>query len=135
GEKYADGISADEYDDLFLDVLTTYGLDNILNSAYWRYVVIESPCYYISYSTAALASLQLYAMAMEDLAENHNLDATRAKYYKLITFTDNDNYAHTDFVGDRVVDAGFAETLEYAGLYSIFEEDCYQFLSDYFSAE
>ncbi|MBQ3754830.1 MAG: hypothetical protein II867_01545 [Clostridia bacterium] len=135
GEMFEDGITPDEYDKLFYAVMDEYGIKQTLNRSYWRYVVIESPCYYISYSTSAMASLQLYAFAMEDLAENHNLNATRAKYYKLITFTDDDENAHTDFVGDRVVDIGFAETLKYAGLYSIFEEDCYQFLSDYFSAE
>lgn len=133
GEQFEDGITSDEYDDLFKTIMRSYGLYNILNSAYWRYVVIESPCYYISYSTSAMASLQLYAFAMEDLAENGNLDATREKYYKLITFTDDDANAHTDFVGDRVVDIGFGETLKYAGLYSIFEEDYFTFVADYFA--
>ena len=132
GEEFEDGITSDEYDDLFKTILSSYGLYKILNPVYWRYVVIESPCYYISYSTSAMASIQLYAMAMQDLEENGNLDATREKYYKLITFTDDENNAHTDFVGDRVVDIGFAETLKYAGLYSPFEENFYKFLYDYF---
>lgn len=135
GEKYEDGIVAGEYDDLFYDILKAYGLANILNEAYWRYVVIESPCYYISYSTSAMASLQLYAMAMNEIKETGDMTATREKYYKLITFTDDENNAHTDFVGDTVVDIGFGDTLKYAGLYSPFEEDFYIFLKSFFNPD
>lgn len=134
GSKYEDGITPNEYDSLFQDILASYGATN-LNSAYWRYVVIESACYYISYSTSAMASLQMYVWAMKDLEENGNLDATREKYYKLITFTDDENNAHTDFVGDKVVDIGFAETLHYAGLYSPFDEDLYKFVSEYLNEQ
>ena len=132
GALYEDGISPSEYDSLFATIMNEYGLTGSLNPAYWRYVVIESACYYISYSTSAMASIQLYAMAMQDLEENGNLDATREKYYKLITFTDDENNAHTDFVGDRVVDIGFADTLKFAGLYSPFEENFYEYLYNYF---
>ena len=133
GEKYEDGITSDEYDSLFKDIMSAYGLRNVLNDAYWRYVVIEAPCYYISYSTSAMASLQLYALAMEELADSNSMENTKAKYYNLIKFTDDDNNAHTDFVGDRVIDIGFSDTLKYAGLYSIFEEDYYIFISEYFA--
>ena len=131
---YEDGIAPSQYDKLFEKIMHEYGIDQSLNSAYWRFVVIESACYYISYSTSAMASLQLYAMAMQDLEENGNLDATREKYYKLITFTDDEENAHTDFVGDRVVDIGFGDTLKYAGLYSPFDEDFYIYLKDFFES-
>ena len=133
-EGFNDGIPSNQYDNIFSQIIASYGISSGY-SIYWRYVCIESACYYISYSTSAMASLQLYALAMEDLATNGNLDATRAKYYKLITFTDDDDNAHTDFVGDRVVDIGFGATLKYAGLYSIFEEDYYQFISSYFTPQ
>ena len=135
GTMYEDGITADEYDSLFGDILKVYGIDEILNKAYWRHVVIESPCYYISYSTSAMASMQLYAMAMNEIKETGDMTATREKYYKLITFTDDENNAHTDFVGDTVVDIGFGDTLKYAGLYSPFEEDFYIFLKSFFNPD
>ena len=120
---------------MFEDILKIYGIEEILNAGYWRYVTIEAACYYISYSTSAMASMQLYAMAINDLKENNNLDATREKYYKLITFTDDPNNAHTDFVGDKVVDISYGETLKYAGLYSPFEEDFYIFLKSFFNPD
>ena len=64
-----------------------------------------------------------------------HIDATKEKYYKLINFTDDENNAHVDFVGDRVIDIGFADTLKYAGLLSPFEEDFYILLSNYFVGE
>ena len=130
GEKYEDGISYDEYDSLFNDIMIEYGISGSLNPVYWRYVVIESACYYISYSISAMSSLQLYVLAMNELEETGDFAETREKYYKLITFTDDDANAHTDFVGDRVVDIGYADTLKYAGLLSPFDEEFYEFLSN-----
>ena len=127
---YEEGISASQYDDLFKTIMASYGIAQSLNSVYWRYVVIESACYYISYSISAMSSLQLYALAMAEIKETGDFAETREKYYKLITFTDDDQNAHTDFVGDRVVDIGYADTLKYAGLLSPFDEDFYQFLAN-----
>jgi hypothetical protein len=50
-------------------------------------------------------------------------------------FSDDENNAHLDFVGDRVIDIGSADTLKYAGLLSPFEEDFYILLSNYFVGE
>lgn len=132
GAMYEDGITPAEYDSLFGTIMTSYSLNGVLNDAYWRYVVIESPCYYISYSTSAMASLQLYALAMDEIASTGDFAETREKYYKLITFTDDENNAHIDFVGDTVIDIGFADILKYAGLHSVFDEDYYTFIYDYF---
>ena len=132
GVEFEDGISAEEYDSLFKTIMNQYGIGQSLNSAYWRYVVIESACYYISYSISAMASLQLYVLAMEEIEETGDFAATREKYLKLITFTDDDANAHTDFVGDRVVDVGYADTLTYAGLLNPFDENFYQFVYNYF---
>lgn len=127
-----ENMTVSEYDSLFNSIMREYQLTGVLNAKYWRYVVIESACYYISYSTSALASLQLYALAMEEIEETGDFAETREKYYKLITFTDDDENAHTDFVGDRVIDIGFGDILEYAGLHNVFKEDYYTFIYDYF---
>ena len=132
GAQYEDGISKDEYDSLFSTIMMAYGIHGPLNSAYWRYVVIESACYYISYSISAMSSLQLYVWAMKDLEKNGDIEETKDMYYKLITFTDDDKNAHTDFVGDRVVDIGYGDTLKYAGLLSPFDEEFYTFITDFF---
>ena len=127
---YEDGIKPSQYDKLFEKIMNEYGISGSLNPVYWRYVVIESACYYISYSISAMASLELYTLAAEELEDKGNINETIQKYLKLITFTDDDENAHTDFVGDRVVDISYADTLHYAGLLSPFDENFYEFLSN-----
>ncbi|MBQ9145570.1 MAG: InlB B-repeat-containing protein [Clostridia bacterium] len=111
--------TADDYDTLFGNIMKSYGIDGILNSAYWRYVAIESSCYYISYAMSMLPCLELYINSMRD-----GLDVAMNQYFKLFTFTDDPTMAHVEY--DRiVVDAGYAETLVYAGLTSPFDEKLY----------
>lgn len=123
----ADGVvSANEYDRVFTALLTDYGVNGILNPSYWRYVVIESPGYYISYSMSALPSIELFVLGTQDF------ESAKQSYFKLFTFTDDENYAYVDKYGDLVVTAGYEDTLHYAGLYSPFEEELYTTLQSYF---
>ncbi len=126
----ADGkVDATEYDILFSALFKDYGLAGRgYNSAYWRYVTIEAAGYYISYSMSALPSIELFVNGTQDF------EAAKQSYFKLFTFTDNEQFAKVDEFGDLVVTAGYAETLEYAGLYSPFQEELYLTLKNYFEA-
>ena len=117
-----------EYDSLFAALMKEYGVSGKLNSAYWRYVAIEAAGYYISYSMSALPSLELFVKGVEDF------ESAKQSYFKLFTFTDNEEFAEIDEFGDLVVTAGYAETLEYAGLYSPFQEELYTSLKNYFDS-
>ena len=112
-EIMADGtISANEYDKLYLGILTDFGVEKYLSGSYWRYVTINSPCYYVSYSVSAISVLQLY-----DVAHWNGLDAAKDAYLKLFTYTDENPDMTTE------------EILEYAGLYSYTDEELYKILS------
>ncbi len=112
----ADGkITADEYDSLFNYVLNDMGLGGIMNPAYWRYVTIGSPCYYISYAISALSVLQLHETANTD-----SLEAATESYLKLFTYTEIDPDMTTE------------EVLINAGMYSFNDEELYKALGAYF---
>ena len=111
-EIMADGtITYDEYDLLFNSIIEDFGGTGYVNKDYWRYVTIQAPCYYVSYSVSALSVLQLYPMAKDDL------DTAIGAYLKLFTYVDeyesDEDYMTT------------AEVLEYAGLYSFTDERLY----------
>lgn len=126
-EIVSDGkVEADEYDEVFSAILADYGV--LLNDAYWRYVAIEAAGYYISYAMSALPSMQLLTKGVQDF------EAAKQSYFKLFTFTDNPEFAETDEFGDVIVTAGYAETLQYAGLYSPFQEELYVQLKNYFDS-
>ena len=79
---YTHEVSKDEYDDLMESILLSYSdeLDNYLISPedYWRYVVIPSPCYYISYAASAIPALDLFTEAQDDFG------IAREKYSELV---------------------------------------------------
>jgi oligoendopeptidase F len=105
----ADGkITSDEYDALYKYVLSDLGYSAYGNSAYWRYVTVSHPCYYVSYSVSLLGSFQLFVKA-----ENESLEAAVESYTKLITFTDE----HSDY--------DYSEVLEYAGLNDFRDEQLF----------
>ena len=63
-------MSLDEMNRLFAAICSTYGLEEPLNVDYsWMYVshTFESPLYYISYAASALAAIQIWELAQEDL--------------------------------------------------------------------
>ena len=119
--------TAKDYDRLFSSIMASYGISGSLNSSYWRYVVIEAPCYYISYAMSALPCVELLAVA-----ETEGFEAAQEKYFKFFTFTEDEANVEIDEVGDTVVKIGYGETLEYIGLDSVFSEDLYTTLNNYF---
>ncbi len=112
-------ITANEYDKLYEGILKDFGIYELqeLYDAldYWEYVVIEAPCYYVSYSLSALSALEIYMMADADDA------AARDSYLKLFTYID-ENEAMTS-----------KEILEYAGLTHYNDESLYKRLSEFLS--
>ena len=118
--------TASDYEQLFSSILASYGAKG-LNTSYWRYVVIESPCYYISYAMSALPCIELLS-----IAETEGFDVAKAKYLGFFTFTDDPNNVEIDEFGDKVVKIGYTETLEYVGLSSIFEKEMYIYINNYF---
>ena len=74
---------------------------------YWKMVAISSPVYYVSYSVSAVASLNIYAMALEDT------DAAYAAYRALVET-------------EGIEDMGYVEALGAAGIVSPFEESAHQ---------
>ena len=113
----ADGtITADEYDSLFYLVLSDMGVGGLMNSAYWRYVTIKAPCYYVSYSISAISVIQLH-----DIANTQSLEAAKDAYLKLLTYTDVNPDMTTE------------EVLLYAGMRSYNDEELYSSLAAYFA--
>lgn len=118
--------TAETYQSLFNEIMESYGIDGSLNPNYWRYVVIESPCYYISYAMSALPCIGLLSVADNDF------EAAQEQYFKLFYFTDDEDNVYIDSVGDVMIEIGYADTLHYCGMSSPFDEVFYQNLNDYF---
>ena len=115
-----------DYDSLFISILSMYGIGSN-QSEYWRQVAIRSSGYYISYAMSALPCVELLSVA-----ETEGFEAAKSVYFKFFTFTDDPNNADVDSDGDKVATLTFAQTLEYVGLHSVFEEDMYTYVSNYF---
>ena len=100
-----------QFDNVMKDVINAYGGEEWMESlySYWRYVVIESPVYYISYAVSMLAALQLYGIAEED-----SFTAGQAAFLSLVQ--------------SAAEDQGFAEALAAAGLLGVGEERTYQLI-------
>ena len=116
-EIMADGtITWDEYDTLYDNICSDYGVESALDG-YWRYgMTITSPCYYVSYSVSALSVLQLYEVANTD-----GFDVAKAAYLKLFTYADENP------------DMGMNDILLYADLLSFKDEQLYINLNEYFA--
>lgn len=80
--------------------------------SYWRYVVMESPVYYISYGVSAIAAMNLYTIYQED--PDRAVEAYRA-------------------VTESQEELGFLETIEAAGLPGPFDESVYENLVKMYS--
>ncbi len=76
---------------------------------YWRWVVLESPAYYVSYAVSAVAAVQLYG-----IARGASLDVARETYLSLLQGLEPD--------------LGFLEALEAAEIPTPFEERAYTFI-------
>ena len=88
--------------------LREYLLDDI--NMYWKYVVVESPVYYLSYAISGMASLSLYTVAAEDYARGQNV--------------------YCDLVEEADLSGSFEEILADAGLASPFDAELYQTLQN-----
>ena len=114
-------ITYDEYDLLYKYILEDLGVDKKWQrNGYWRYAVITSPCYYVSYSISALSVLQLLPMGTEDF------DAASDAYLKLFSYVDE--YADGKDLMSTV------EILQYAGLNTFMDEELYKDINEYFMA-
>ncbi len=82
-------------------------------SMYWKYVVIDSPVYYISYALSATAALSLYDLSLSDV------DAARETFLSLA-----ENLDPT---------LSFREMLEIAGLPDPYDESTIDSICDCFS--
>ena len=83
-------------------------IDNFIDPCeYWKRVAVSSPVYYISYSVSAVASLNIYAMALEDT------DAAMAAYRALVET-------------DGIDEMGYVEALTAAGVANPFEEQSHR---------
>ncbi len=120
--------TAKDYDGLFKKIMNSYGIAGVLNDTYWRYVVIEAPCYYISYAMSAIPCLELLS-----IADAEGFEAAKDIYLNFFTFTEDEANVEVDEMGDKIVKIGYAETLEYAGLHSVFEADAYTRIANYFN--
>lgn len=100
-----------QYNNIMKNVAESYGgidyiTENIMDiQMYWKYVVLESPVYYISYAVSGVAALNLFAIAEEDEA------LARGIYCKLLE--------------EPLEDDGFLGNISSAGLSGPFAEDVY----------
>ncbi len=118
--------TAKDYDQLFRNIMDSYGIKGILNDTYWRYVVIEAPCYYISYAMSAIPCLELLT-----IADTEGHEAAKKIYLSLFTFTDDKANVEVDEMGDKTVTISYEDTLKYVGLHSVFDEETYKRIADY----
>ena len=87
-----------------------YISENIMDiQVYWKYVVLESPVYYVSYAVSSVAAIDLYMMAQSDES------GARESYRKLVE--------------ECPEGAGFLECITSSGLRGPFEESFYRTLS------
>ena len=94
--------------DTIMDAI--YGENKATATAYWKRVVLENPCYYISYAMSKIPSLEIYSYARNDLA------LARQKYKK--TYTLGNDLKLTEFL--RVLDN--------AELYSPFDSKAFDLI-------
>lgn len=74
---------------------------------YWKRVAVSNPVYYVSYSVSAVASLNIYSMALEDT------DAAYAAYRALVET-------------EGIDEMGYVEALTVAGVVSPFDENSHR---------
>ena len=112
----AGDLTVKQYDKLMEQVAERYGgiryfTENVFDiQLYWKYVVLESPVYYISYAVSGVAAMNLFTIAEE------NKDDARKIYCKLLE--------------EPLTEEGFLENITHAGLSGPFEETVYEALHD-----
>lgn len=129
-----------DYGALYETILVTYWeeIGDWFNTDYWMYATFDNAAYYISYAMSALPCLELYAKAGND-----GLEAARASYLKLFTFSSNDEFmdeeTYTDSDGEHVDrflkdSVTYQNILNWAGLKGPFQEELYQVIETYFES-
>lgn len=103
----AAGDSLGGYDDI---VSCVYGANEHID--YWKLVTVENAGYYISYAISKIPSLEIYSMARE------NLSLAKSVYKKTYTLDSNSKLDTSDFL----------KVLNYAGLYSPFDEEAFKLI-------
>ncbi len=104
-------LSSDELDALMEQIVDSYGgaewYGEYIGDAvsYWKYVVIESPAYYISYAMSGIAALELLGVAVDNYAAGQQ--------------------AYQTAVTDAATLGSFKQTLQRMGLSEPFEEAAY----------
>ncbi len=98
-----------DFDAIMADVAASYNgvLDSYDPIGYWKQVAVRNPVYYVSYSVSAVASINIYTMALEDT------EAAYAAYTALVET-------------EGIEDMGYVEALEAAGVVSPFSEAAHQ---------
>ena len=126
-----DGSDLIDYATLYETILEAYwdGIGDWFNTSYWMYVTFDNAAYYISYAMSALPCLELYAKAGND-----GLNAARASYLKLFTFSSNQDFVAEDSFGDLYVTKTYQEVLNWAGLGGPFQQNLYDTISAYFES-
>ena len=106
-----EGMTSADFDAIMEEICYKYGglkylSDNIVDiNRYWRQVATNSPVYYISYAVSMVASMSIYATAVEDEA------AAREMYRILIEETEEGE--------------SFVSAIERAGLDSPFKKETF----------
>lgn len=128
--QLADGTEVIDYATLYKVILESYWKDvgELFNTSYWMYVTFDSAAYYISYAMSALPCIELYAKA-----GNEGLEAARASYLKLFTFSSDDSFVAEDSFGDLYVTKTYQEVLNWAGLSGPFQQSLYETIVEYFA--
>ncbi len=105
-----------QYDAIMESVAESYGgidyiTENIMDvQLYWKYVVLESPVYYISYAVSGVSAINLFTVAEADMDKAFEI------YIRLIE--------------EPQEDGGFLDNIRYAGLTDPFEETVYRQLHE-----
>ena len=105
--------SGEEFDLRMRDICQDYGGVDWVKSQfadpmrYWRSVVLESPCYYISYAFSMLAAINFYELAVNDYA------AAQKTYLALVSLEPDEGET-------------YCQWLRKMGLQTPFEESYYQ---------
>ncbi len=117
----AGNMTLQEYEVLMASVSEDYGgiqwlTENIMDiQLYWKYVVLESPVYYISYAVSGIAAIDLFTIAEEDFQSASEI------YIKLIEQPQEGE--------------AFLGNIRWAGLAGPFEETVYQRLQMRYAKE
>ena len=101
----------------YYDICTKSGLSSEKSSFAFKAkkVLPHYNGYYISYATSAVGALEFYAKAYNEYKTNGNMTNTISMYQNI--FKEHDEDKET-----------FTSVLEFVGLYSVFDEECYKLI-------